>query len=154
MEPRKSCEVCGQKATIHFTKVVGGVQREHHFCAEHADWDVEALPKAPSIPRPRVPTVRRLGRWVSNCVGVLGLLVLGLSSMAWLLVPSQRVWFTALQGPHVSYIVSVMEGKFIFQIADIAPDPQYPATYGWNWVSDGSTASARMPKDYDFVWIG
>ena len=58
------------------------------------------------------------------CLGAIGL---------WILTTFGWGRYTALQGPHTSYIAGVSGGYLTLQIAGVRPDPERPATEGWQW---------------------
>ena len=75
---------------------------------------------------------RGLARVLTKVATLASLLILLAAVAAWLVTKDGGVW-RALQGPHTSYVTSISGGYLTFQIASKNPDPERPATLGWQW---------------------
>jgi hypothetical protein len=94
----------------------------------------------PAVPR-RLATLAARASLVL-CVAMVALCLFSIGWGRW----------TALQGPHLSYIASLSQGNLCFQIATVSPDSQRPATWRWRWISgsvpgSGTAASIGSVTD-------
>src|SRR6266571_4385141 len=76
----------------------------------------------------------RLKRRIVNLAMITSLLIALTAIAAWGITSIGWGHWTALQGPHTSYIATLSGGYLTFQIASIHPDPERPATAGWQWL--------------------
>jgi hypothetical protein len=75
----------------------------------------------------------RLKRRIANLATIASLLICLGAIGLWILTTFGWGHYTALQGPHTSYIAGISGGYLTLQIAGVRPDPERPATAGWQW---------------------
>jgi hypothetical protein len=101
---------------------------------------------AATTPRSAATINARLRRRrIANLATAASLLIGAGALAAWVVTADDSGRWAVVQGPHTSFVGRLSAGDLTFQIASVSPDPERPATAGWQWFGGESLRPPGSP---------